>query len=457
MTEILLFLVGLFMGASLLFGLCHKKMNLLTDQKNALASELAVRKAETELLHQHLEEQREQAELQVLNLKEQLGEERERYEQAQKRTEEKFQQDREMQEQQFASRLQLMQEQLTTTTEQLLKRRTAELDKTNQTQMSAIVAPLKAVMTEMKKSMDDNTTSFSEHTGALKEQLKMMIEKTDSLGEEAEKLSKALQSGPKVQGDFGEMKLNELLEKFGFTKGLEYDMQYVMRDAKGKIIRNDDTNDTMRPDVVLHYPDKKDVIIDAKASLTAFIGYVNAQTEEERKKFLDEHVRSVRKHVSELADKQYNRYNMEGRQTLDFVIMFVPQESALQLALTADTNLWANAFERKVFITGGQNLFAVLRMLQLAWTQQRQTENQQRVFHLANTLVDRVGDFFERFDDINQKIGKLQEAYDNARRKLSGNQSLLTSARKLVDMGAKENPKHPLPKNNSEEETLPSD
>jgi DNA recombination protein RmuC len=272
-----------------------------------------------------------------------------------------------------------------------------------------------------------------------------MLQATSSLGAEAEKLSRALQTGPKVQGDFGEMKLNDLLDKFGFTKGLEYDVQYVMRDAKGKVIRNDDSNDGMRPDVVLHYPDKKDVIIDAKASLTAFIGYVNAQTDEERKAFLEEHCRSVRKHVNELADKQYNRYSMEGRETLDFVIMFVPQEAAMQLAVSADPNLWSYAFDKKVFITGEQNLFAVLRMLQITWTQQRQEENQEKVYGLANTLLDRVGDFMERFDEMGDKIQKVQNAYEHAELKLKGNQSLLVPARKLVEMGAKENPKHPLP------------
>ena len=159
---------------------------------------------------------------------------------------------------------------------------------------------------------------------------------TASLGAEAEKLSRALQTGPKIQGDFGEMKLNDLLDKFGFTKGVEYDVQYTMRDAKGNVIHNDDTNDMMRPDVVLHYPDHKDVIIDSKASLTAFINYVNAETDDERRKALDEHVKSVRRHVDELSAKNYAKYSMEGGTTLDFVIMFVPQEAAMQLAVSAD-------------------------------------------------------------------------------------------------------------------------
>lgn len=117
----------------------------------------------------------------------------------------------------------------------------------------------------------------------------------------------------------------------------------------------------------------------------------------------------------------------------------------MQLAVSADTNLWSYAFDKKVFITGEQNLFAVLRMLQITWTQQRQEENQEKVYGLANTLLDRVGDFMERFDEMGDKIQKLQNAYEHAELKLKGNQSLLVPARKLVEMGAKENPKHPLP------------
>ena len=254
----------------------------------------------------------------------------------------------------------------------------------------------------------------------------------------AEKLSKALQTGPKIQGDFGEMKLNDLLDKFGFTKGVEYDVQYTMRDSKGNVIHNDDTNDMMRPDVVLHYPDHKDVIIDSKASLTAFIGYVNAETDAERKAFLDEHVKSVRRHVDELSAKSYGKYSMEGGTT------------AMQLAASADASLWNYAFERNVIITGEQNLFSLLRLLQIAWTQQRQAENQEQVFGLANTLVERVGLFVERFDKLGKSFEAAQKSYDEARKSLSGNQSFISSARRLVKMGAKENPRRKLPEEEEE-------
>lgn len=416
MVEVLLFIVGLLIGAGILFIVSQKKVTQLVKDRNRLFSEVAVRNSEVGLLRT------------------QMADERQRMEEMQQKSDE-----------QFAQRLSLVQEQLKNTTEILLRQRSEELDKTNMAQMGAILTPLREVIKEMKDSMDDNKESFARSTSALGEQLRQMMTVTNSLGSEAEKLSKALQTGPKVQGDFGEMKLRDLLDKFGFSVGLEYDVQYVMRDAKGKVIRNDDTNDSMRPDVVLHYPEEKDVIIDAKASLTAFIGYVNATTDEERSRYLEDHVKSVRKHINELADKQYYRYNMDGRQTLDFVIMFIPNEVAMQAALYKDPDLWSYAFNKKVFVTSEQNLYAVLRMLEIAWIQRRQTENQEKVFGLANLMIDRVGDFIERFEDIGDKVDKLQKSYDSAHTKLTGNQSMLVPARKLVNMGAKENPKHPLP------------
>lgn len=416
MVEVLLFIVGLLIGAGILFIVSQKKVTQLVKDRNRLFSEVAVRNSEVGLLRT------------------QMADERQRMEEMQQKSDE-----------QFAQRLSLVQEQLKNTTEILLRQRSEELDKTNMAQMGAILTPLREVIKEMKDSMDDNKESFARSTSALGEQLRQMMTVTSSLGSEAEKLSKALQTGPKVQGDFGEMKLRDLLDKLGFSVGLEYDVQYVMRDAKGKVIRNDDTNDSMRPDVVLHYPEEKDVIIDAKASLTAFIGYVNATTDEERSRYLEDHVKSVRKHINELADKQYYRYNMDGRQTLDFVIMFIPNEAAMQAALYKDPDLWSYAFNKKVFVTSEQNLYAVLRMLEIAWIQRRQTENQEKVFGLANLMIDRVGDFIERFEDIGDKVDKLQKSYDSAHTKLTGNQSMLVPARKLVNMGAKENPKHPLP------------
>ena len=445
MTSILLFLAGALVATIILMAIGQKKNREMSDRISALTSDISAKQKEAEMLSRQLDDSKNEHERRMNEAKQQFETQLEEADRRHKRDSEER---TAMLDKQFAERLKLMQEQLNTTTERLLKKRSEELGNTNRNQIDSILAPMRAVMAEMKKSMDDNRESFTRSTASLSEQLRQMHATTTSLGAEAEKLSKALQTGPKIQGDFGEMKLNDLLDKFGFTKGVEYDVQYTMRDSKGHVIRNDDTDDMMRPDVVLHYPDHKDVIIDSKASLTAFIGYVNAETDDERKRYLDEHVKSVRRHVDELSAKSYGKYSMEGGTTLDFVIMFVPQEAAMQLAVSADTTLWNYAFERNVIITGEQNLFSLLRLLQIAWTQQRQADNQEQVFGLANSLLERVGLFVERFEKIGKNIEAAQGAYDEARKSMTGNRGFVTSARKLVEMGAKENPKRKLPDDN---------
>ena len=435
---VLYFIAGVLVAVVVMMIVNQKKSKEYSDRISSLSSDISVKQREAEMLGKQLADVKIEHERQLEETKRQFVD---RLDDINRRNEREKEERMALLDKQFAERLRLVQEQLGTTTERLLKQRSEELDTANRSQMSSIIAPLKEVMAEMKKSMDDNRDSFNRNTASLSEQLKQMHATTTNLGAEAEKLSRALQAGPKIQGDFGEMKLNDLLDKFGFTKGVEYDVQYTMRDSKGNVIRNDDTNDMMRPDVVLHYPDHKDVIIDSKASLTAFINYVNAGTDDERKAYLEEHVKSVRRHVDELSAKNYGKYSMDGGTTLDFVIMFVPQEAAMQLAVSADASLWNYAFERNVIITGEQNLFSLLRLLQIAWTQQRQAENQEKVFDMASTLVDRVQLFVERFDRLDSDIDGVRKSFDDAKKAMSGNRGFIGSARKLIDMGAKANPK----------------
>lgn len=435
---VLYFIAGVLVAVVVMMIVNQKKSEEYSERISSLSSDISVKQREAEMLGKQLADVKIEHERQLEETKRKFVD---RLDEINSRNQREKEERMALLDKQFAERLRLVQEQLGTTTERLLKQRSEELDTANRSQMSSIIAPLKEVMAEMKKSMDDNRDSFNRNTASLNEQLKQMYATTTTLGAEAEKLSRALQAGPKIQGDFGEMKLNDLLDKFGFTKGVEYDVQYTMRDSKGNVIRNDDTNDMMRPDVVLHYPDHKDVVIDSKASLTAFINYVNAGTDDERKVYLEEHVKSVRRHVDELSAKNYGKYSMDGGTTLDFVIMFVPQEAAMQLAVSADASLWNYAFERNVIITGEQNLFSLLRLLQIAWTQQRQAENQEKVFDMASTLVDRVQLFVERFDRLDSDIDGVRKSFDDAKKAMSGNRGFIGSARKLIDMGAKANPK----------------
>ena len=173
---------------------------------------------------------------------------------------------------------------------------------------------------------------------------------------------------------------------------------------------------------------------------------MNAQTPEEKERYLQEHIKSVRSHVNELARKDYSKYIKNGRETVDFVIMFVPFESSLQLALANDPTLWREAFEKKVFVTGEQNLLGILHMIHIAWVQNQQAENQEKVFGLAEQLLDRLGDFVKRYNELGEKLHKTVEAYDSANNKLiTGRQSVAQKGRELVDLGAKENPNRKIP------------
>ena len=342
--------------------------------------------------------------------------------------------------------LELVKEQLSTTTQEMLRQRTADLHQANAQQMGAIIDPLKETIREMKSSMDSSRDQNNKNTAALGEQIKQMLASAQNIGQKADHLADALRNESKVQGNWGETILSELLQSQGLKEGVHYDVQTALRDDRGDLLLHEETGSKMIPDVVLHYPDNKDVVIDSKVSLTAFLDYMEADNDDRRKEALGRHLSSMHQHVKELSRKNYSSYIKNGHQSLDYVIMFVPNESALQLALLNDTHLWRDAFDKGVFITSEQNLIAALRMIQLAWTQELQHQNQERVYELANTLVDRVSDFTDRFEKLGAGITSLQHQYEESRKKLNtGRQSLLAPARQLVEMGAKENAKRPLP------------
>ena len=242
---VLYFIAGVLVAVVVMMIVNQKKSKEYSDRISSLSSDISVKQREAEMLGKQLADVKIEHERQLEETKRQFVD---RLDDINRRNEREKEERMALLDKQFAERLRLAQEQLGTTTERLLKQRSEELDTANRSQMSSIIAPLKEVMAEMKKSMDDNRDSFNRNTASLSEQLKQMHTTTTNLGAEAEKLSRALQAGPKIQGDFGEMKLNDLLDKFGFTKGVEYDVQYTMRDSKGNVIRNDDTNDMMRPD-----------------------------------------------------------------------------------------------------------------------------------------------------------------------------------------------------------------
>ena len=350
------------------------------------------------------------------------------------------------QREQFDEQLKTTKEQLHVMAQQLMDAQAQRLKEENREQMGTITQPLKDAITEMRKAISDNTKDHTEQTASLKEQLRLMMETGREMSEKAEGLANVLRRDNKVSGNMGEIILGDLLASQGLTEGIHYEVQARLRDEQGRPMKNDDTGREMQPDVILHYPQGQDVVIDSKVSLVAYQRYVNAETPEEKERALQEHIKSVRAHVTELARKDYSKYIKPPREAVDFVIMFVPFESSLQLALVNDPSLWREAFERKVFITGEQNLLGILHMIHIAWVQNQQAENQERVFGVAEQLLDRLGDFIQRYQRVGEQLEQVRKAYDFSVNKLNeGRQSVVQKANELKQLGAKENPNRRIP------------
>lgn len=349
------------------------------------------------------------------------------------------------QEQRFNETMARMSEQMKNATADMLKDRQKEFADSSNQQLGQIVNPLRETIDKMKQTMADTTLKQTEMSSVLKDNIERSMQQAMAAKKSAEELANALKHGSKVQGDWGEAVLDELLTSQGLVRGIHYDTQAVIRDAQGNTVHTDD-GATLRPDVILHLDQRREVIIDSKVSLTAFLDYANANNEADRQRFLKTHIDSLQKHVKELSTKDYSAYVQPPKVRMDYVIMFVPHTGALWTALNAQPDLWRKAMELNVFIADEQTLFAALRIISLTWTQIRQAENHEQVYRLANEMLDRVGQFMKKYTAIGKALKTATTAYDDAERKLQpSGQSILQTCAKLQKLGAKQSDKNPLP------------
>ena len=349
------------------------------------------------------------------------------------------------QEQRFNETMARMSEQMKNATADMLKDRQKEFADSSNQQLGQIVNPLRETIDKMKQTMADTTLKQTEMSSVLKDNIERSMQQAMAAKKSAEELANALKHGSKVQGDWGEAVLDELLTSQGLVRGIHYDTQTVIRDAQGNTVHTDD-GATLRPDVILHLDQRREVIIDSKVSLTAFLDYANADNEADRQRFLKTHIDSLQKHVKELSTKDYSAYVQPPKVRMDYVIMFVPHTGALWTALNAQPDLWRKAMEQNVFIADEQTLFAALRIISLTWTQIRQAENHEQVYRLANEMLDRVGQFMKKYTAIGKALKTATTAYDDAERKLQpSGQSILQTCAKLQKLGAKQSDKNPLP------------
>ena len=356
----------------------------------------------------------------------------------------------------YEQALATMKEQVQNATNQMLKERQAELQQSNSTNMKMIVDPLKESIAKMESALKENKSTQETSTEAIKEKIATLVSTTMKVSDSAERLSNALTAENKTQGNWGEQKIETLLNAIGLERGLEYDAQAYLRDANGNIIVSDESTHRMQPDIILHLDETRDLIIDSKVSLNAFVDYTNADDDDARAIALASHLKSVRNHVKELAKKNYAAYVKAPRQSVDFVMMFVPVDAALQLALASDATLWREAMNQGVFIVGEQNMYAALRAVQVTWSAIKQNANNKAICETAEELLNRVGDLLERMQKVGKKLDEAKEAYNATLDKAeTGRMTVLGSARKLVKLGVKVSTVHPLPQHESDEDQTP--
>ena len=345
-----------------------------------------------------------------------------------------------MNEKQVKSQLDLIREQMQTTSEKVLKLRQDELGEKNREQVSKIIDPLQRSLKDMQEALDKSKEQQTEALTRLDEAIKINMQKSAAIGETADRLTRALTGEVKVQGNFGELKLKQLLEDLELHEGEQYDTQETLRSRDGRGMKGDDGKG-MIPDFILHFPNNRHVVVDSKMSLTDYERYMNAEDgTPEKSAYLKAHIDSVRMQVKRLARKEYTRYLPEGYNRLNFAIMYVPIEGALNLALLNDSSLWREAYDEGVMILGPQTMYMNLRVLEMMWTQVRQLKNQQAMMDAANTVIDRVQDFGQRFLDVEssmndtlRKMGKLKITT------AASGPSIITAARNLLKAGAREN------------------
>ena len=346
------------------------------------------------------------------------------------------------QEEAYKTQLDLLREQMKTTTETVLKARQEELGARNREQVGKIVDTLQKSLKDMQEALLMSKEQQKEAMTRLDETIKMNMKQSASLGETADRLTRALTGEVKVQGNFGELKLKQLLEDLELKEGEQFDTQETLRDKAGKGLRGDDGRG-MIPDFILHFPNNRHFVVDSKMSLTDSERYMNAEDgSPEKSAYLKAHIESVRAQVKRLAKKEYTKYLPEGYNRLNFAIMYVPIEGALNLALLNDTTLWHEAYDQGVMILGPQTMYMNLRVLEMMWTQVRQLNNQQAMIDAANLVIERVQDFGMRFADVeasmNDTIKKINRLKITT---AEGGPSIITAAKSLIKAGARENKK----------------
>ncbi len=302
---------------------------------------------------------------------------------------------------------------------EILGEQSQRFKETNKESIDILLKPFRENIVDFRKRVEEIYTTQTSQRGELKAELKRLMELNQNISAEARNLTDALKGNSKVQGDWGEMLLETILDSSALIKGIHYETQYNIKDEEGR---------NLRPDVVLHLPEKKDIVIDSKVSLTAFVGYTSAESEEERRRHLAAHVASVRQHVAELGRKEYQR----RLNSPDFVIMFVPNEPAFLAALQNDPAIWSDAYDKKVIVSSPTNLFALLKLVADLWKYNDQDKNTKEIAACGLKLYEQLVAFTSSLEGVGTALDKARDAYEDAHKRLcTGNDNIIRVGERL--------------------------
>mgnify|MGYP000886969688 CR=1 FL=1 len=315
----------------------------------------------------------------------------------------------------------------------ILDEKTSRFTLTNRENIEAILKPLNEKLVEFKTKVEETYDKESKQRFSLEERIKDLVALNNQISEDANNLTKALKGNNKIQGNWGEMILESILEKSGLKKGEAYYTQETLRDEFGNTHKSE-AGSRMQPDVIVEYPGGRKIIIDSKVSLTGYVKYVESETDEDKTRAEKEHLLSVKQHIDELSKKSYQDYI----ESLDFVMMFIPNEPAYILAMQLDSTLWDYAYRKRILLISPTNLIASLKVVSDLWKREHQSRNAQEIARRGAILYDKFAGFVDTLQDVGKNIERTQKSYDKAFSQLKdGNGNLIRQAEILKELGIK--------------------